>query len=261
MPLLYATSSGAPYERGEVKRVLGDWPYDWTAYQVQLVAGETVVEQLVFVSRDGGHLGLEYVPDGFGTDIAPTTENGQPLAAPYIAFDGEVTLHVTHPWVSRYAKKSIRLIPEGVAPTTDGGERNGWNRLLLIADPTRSGSGCPPGPGPADAEALAEAIRSDPGLVTTTPVATSAGGADGVWMDVRLADGASGACASLSGPTELQLTESIGLATGQRMRLWLFDAPAASSMRILAVAMVLHESQFERAAAAAASLSVDFSTN
>ena len=43
------------------------------------------------------------------------------------------------------------------------------------------------------------------------------------------------------------------------MRLWLLDAPAASSMRILAVAMVVPESRFERAAAAAASLSVEFS--
>ena len=33
------------------------------------------------------------------------------------------------------------------------------------------------------------------------------------------------------------------------MRLWLLDAPAASSMRILAVAMVVPESRFERAAA------------
>lgn len=261
VPLLYATSSGTPYERAELRRVLGDWPYDWTPFNVQLFAGSTVVDQLLFVSRDGGHLGLEYVPDGFGTDVVPTTENGRPVAAPYDAFDGDVTLHVTHPWVSRYGKLTIRLIPEGVAPTTDGGERNDWERLVLIADPTRVGSGCPTGSDPADAEALAESIRSDRGLVATAPVAISTGGAPGLWMDVRRADQASGVCGGLAGLTELQVSESVGLTPGDRMRLWLFDAPEGSSMQILAIAMVVPESHFERAAAAAASLSVDFSAN
>jgi hypothetical protein len=261
VPLLYATSSGASYEHGESTRVLGDWPYDWTPFKVQLFAGSTVVEQLVFVSRDGGHLSLEYVSDGFGTDIAPTTENGRPVATPYNALRDKAILYVSHPWVSRYGKLTIRLIPEGAAPTTDGGERNDWDRLVLIADPTRSGSGCPTGPGPADAEALAESIRSDPGLVATAPVAISTGRAPGVWMDVRLAEQASGVCGGLSGLTELQVSESVDLTSGLRMRLWLFDLPEASSMQIMAVAMVVPESHFERAAAAAASLSVDFSAN
>ena len=36
----------------------------------------------------------------------------------------------------------------------------------------------------------------------------------------------------------------------ERMRLWVFDAPEGSSMRTLAIAVVVPESQFERAAPA-----------
>ncbi len=108
IPLLYATTSGAPYERGEFEQVLGiEWPYGWIAFKVRLFAGDTVVEQLFFTNYHdlerfpaGGHLDLAYQGDGFGTDIAPTIEDGQPLAKPDSFFDGEVTLKVAHPWIS-----------------------------------------------------------------------------------------------------------------------------------------------------------------
>lgn len=250
VPLLYATTSGAPYERGEYEQVTGiEWPYELTAFKVRLFAGDTVVEQLLFMSYEDGRLGLGYVPDGFGTEIPPTTEDGRPLGRPYSAFDGEVTLSVAHPWVYRNEASSIKLIPEGTGPTTDGGERNGWDRLVLMADPVRYGTGCPYGPGPADAETLAESLRSDPDLETTAPVAMSAGGADGWWMDVRIAAGANGDCGGLRGDTGLAGLQNVALGAGDRMRLYLFDAPEESPMRILAIAFVVPESDFERAAA------------
>ena len=189
IPLLYSTTSGAPYERSEFERVVGiEWPYDLTAFKVRLFAGDTVVEQLFFTGLEDGRLGLGYVPDGFGTDIAPTSEDGQPVAVPYAnSFDGQVTLQVAHPWVFRYESPTIRLIPEGpgVRPTTDGGERNDWDELVLMADPVPSGKACRTGPDPADARSLAENIRSDPDLEATVPIAVGAdGGADGLMMDV-----------------------------------------------------------------------------
>jgi hypothetical protein len=282
IPLLYATTSGAPYERAEFERVRGtEWPYGWMAFKVRLFAGDTVVEQLFFTGSD---LGLEYQPDGFGTDIAPTTENGQPVALPYNYFDGEVTLHAAHPWV--FYDYSIhggsifgRLIPEGpgVRPTTDGGERNDWDRLVLIADPV--GTDCQTGPGTADAEALAESIRSDPNLEATAPVAVSAGGAEALMMDVVIAAGTSicDRVDHLGNPLRLGVLSPVfgdwaemdvdnglatGLATGDLMRLYLFDVPEGSSMRILAIAIIAPESRFERAVEAAAPVvdSVEFHT-
>lgn len=249
VPLLYATTSGARYERAEFERVDGiEWPYAWTAFKVRLFAGETIVEQLVFVSDEDGRLGLGYVPDGFGTDIVPTTENGLPVAAPYDAFEGEVTLYVAHPWVSRYGTGSIKLIPEGARPTTDGGERNAWDRLVLMADPARTGTDCPTGSRPTDAEALAESFRSDPDFEATTPVAVGAGGAEGLMMDVRSVVGANPRCESLSGDEQLSPQEGVALATGVPLRLYLFDAPEGSSMRVLALAINVPERRFERAA-------------
>ena len=80
IPLLYATTSGAAYERGDFERVTGiEWPYGWTGFKVRLFAGETVVEQLFFTPEEGP-LWLEYVRDGFRTNIAPTTEDGESIA-------------------------------------------------------------------------------------------------------------------------------------------------------------------------------------
>ena len=269
IPLLYATSSGAPYERAEFEPVLGiEWPYGFRAFKIRLFAGDTVVEQLFFMPYDDpkhfpadGRPRLEH--GGITSDIAPTTEDGQPLAVPYTYYDGEVTLHAAHPWVGGgiYA----RLIPEGpgVRPTTDGGERSDWDSLWLLADPVPVGTGCRAGPSPADAAALAESIRSDPDLEATAPVAVSAGGAEALMTDVVITDGAS-VCQYFGRPEALTNEQAelvdIGFETGDRMRLYLFDMPEGSSMRILAIAIVAPESRFESVVEAAAPVvdSVEF---
>lgn len=263
VPLLYATLSGLRYESGGFGEVQSryEWPYGLRGFMVWLeIDGLVAVNQLFFMPPDGRRR-LEYVPDGFGTDIAPTMQDAQPVAAPYDAFDAEVRLRVAHPWVFRSSTTPIRLVPDdrSRAPTTDGGERNSWDRLVLLADPRRIGTGCPTGPVPANAEALAESIRSDPGLDVTAPVAVGARGAPGLMLDVRVAPGASVACWTLSGDGAARGVDSLSLATGGRMRLYLFDAPGGSSMRVLVVGFVVPEAEFERAAAAAASLSVEFS--
>ncbi len=295
VPLLYATTSGAPYERAEFERVLGiEWPRGEMAFKVRLSAGETVVEQLLFMGTDGP-LGLKYDQYGYATHITPTTEDGQPLATPSNLFDGEMTVHWAHPWV--FYDYSItggltlgRLIPEGpgVRPTTDGGERNDWDRLVLMADPV--GTDCQAGPGTADAAALAESIRSDPNLEATAPVAVTVGGVEALMMDVVIAAGAS-VCANVneggdpldpgvlspvfdwgsvvfdwgsvgSSVTNLGNGLATGQATGDLMRLYLLDVPEASSMRILVIAIVAPESSFARAVEAATPIidSVEFPT-
>jgi hypothetical protein len=286
VPVLYATTSGAPYERAEFEQVRGiTWPYGFTAFKLRLFAGDTVVEQLFFTASDGP-MEIAYQPDGFGTDIAPTTEDGQPVAVPYNFSDGEVTLPAAHPWVFHDGSPVIRLIPEGpgVRPTTDGGERNHWDWLVLTADPVWVGTDCRKGPDSADAEALAESIRSDPGLEATAPVEVSAGGAEALMMDVKIAAGAP-LCvpATWAGdPLDVGLLHLVfssrsfvadhddampewerlakGVATGQWMRLYLFDVPEGSSMRTLAIAIIAPESRFERAVEAAAPMidSIEF---
>jgi hypothetical protein len=247
VPLLYATSSGEPYERGEFEQVSGvEWPYGWTAFRVRLFAGNTVVEQ-VFFTGPAGRLGLEHAGlFGTGGDLAPTTEDGQPATWANDYFGGEVTVHAAHPWASTGGGNPILLIPAGAAPTTDGGQRAAWRQLVIVRDPVPIGAGCQTGPG-ADAKALAETIRSIPDIEATTPVAVNAGGAEGLVIDV-LARGDTGACHV---PLLTPGKES-------RMRLYLYDAPAGSSMRILAIAMIVPESDFARAVDNTAPITVEF---
>ena len=274
IPLLYTTSSGARYERAEFEPVVGiDWPYGFRAYKLRLFAGDTVVEQLFFMPHDDpeffpadGRLGLEYQPYGFATDIAPTIEDGQPLAVPYSALDGEVTLHAAHPWV--FNGSFGRLIPEGtgVEPTTDGAQRNEWDSLVLMADPAPAEveASCQTGPRPADAAALAESIRSYPFSGATAPVAVSVGGVEALMMDVRIAagtivcgpptrEGILDPVLDIDSPSYLG-TDSLvtSVATGDWMRLYLFDVPDGSSARILAIAIIAPQSRFEKAVEAAA---------
>ncbi len=291
-PLLYATTSGAPYERAEFEPVLGiEWPYEQTAFKVRLFAGDTVVEQLFFAHDPtklpaDDPLRLVYNSYGFGTEIAPTTEDGEPVAVPYTAFEGQVTVHVAHPWVfSDYSPGGRlfgRLIPEGqVAPTTDGGQRNDWDQLIVMSDPVLSGPGCRTA-SPQDTAALAESIQSYPGIEVTRAATVTAGGDEALMMDVGLAAGASIRVAvdngynpcpnGLLSPILNQKDGSLitaegegvirGGATGERMRLYLFDVPDGSSMRILAVAIVAPEQRFERAVAEAAPVvaSIEFHT-
>jgi hypothetical protein len=275
VPLLYSTSSGARYERAEFERVPGEWPHEWTAFKVRLFAGDTVVEQLFFTTGTGP-LWLEYQQDSFGTDIAPTTEDGEPVALPYDFFDGQVTVQFAHPWIVSWPRPFARVVPEGPgpAPTTDGGQRIDWDELVLIADPAATAAmGCEPGTSASDASTLAETIRSAPDLGATAPVAVNLGGVDALMMDVVIPAGTI-LCAPESGMADLMhpifdvhapaSTDGNGIwtgrATGESMRLYLFDAPEGSSMRILAIAIVAPASRLERAAEEAAPVldSVEF---
>jgi hypothetical protein len=277
IPLLYATTSGARYERAKFARVRGiKWPYGLTAFRVRLFAGATVVEQLFFFR--GGTRRLEYQPDGYGTHIAPTTENGRAVPVPYDLAAGDVTLKVAHPWVSTSLGVDalfFRLIPRSanVRPTTDGGQRNDWDLLKVSADPTLFGKCWQTGPRPVDAGALAKTIRSDPDLGATAPVAVNTRGTEALMMDVVIAAGASirfcenesgGILSSLLDENADQSFDGKGRATGhasgERMRLYLFDAPTRSSIRVLAVAIVVPKSRFKSVVKAAAPVvdSVEF---
>ena len=247
VPLLYTTTSGSPYEGGGFEEVRGySWPYGLRAFTVWLeIEGLVVVNQLFFMPPDVPRR-LEYVLDGFGTDIAPTIEDTRPVAAPYVAFDGEVTLRVAHPWVFRSETTSIRLVPgDGtrIEPTTDGGQRNDWDRLALVADPVPIGTQCSAG-APPDAEALAESIQSLSFFEATPPMAVNAGSAEALMMDVRA--GATSVCAE-----SLYGQQCPGFQASCKMRIYLFDVPDGLSMRILAIGIIAPESRFERAVEAA----------
>jgi hypothetical protein len=241
IPLLYATTSDAPYERFEFELVQGPvWPSGWMEFKVRLFAeAGTGVEQPFFVDRgEDGRLVLLY-----GTledQDVPTTENGEPLAEPYSILDGEVTFGVPPPWYEffDYGPETIALDGH----TIDGS-------FAVLPDPLPVKTGCRRGPSPAGAEALARSIRSDPDLEATEPVAVIVGGIEALRMDVVAAAGAS-VCDYMGTPLVLRVAEPRGplgpdLGRGHRMRLYLLDLPRGSSARILAIAFVAPEASFE----------------
>src|SRR5262245_45143206 len=247
IPLLYGTTTGAPYERYELELVDGPhWPYGEMEYMVRLFAddGQTVVEQRFWVANETGSLGLEYRPTI--SDVPLTTQNGQPVAETYGFFDGDVTMHATIPWAENL------FVDTGLALDQDSGEQ-----IHLLGDPAPVGSGCEADPVPTDADALARSIRSDPDVEATAPVAVTIGGTEALQMDVTAAPGASACEAYGTAPMVLQPDggdsyRGIALDEGNRVRLYLLDMPQGSAIRVLAIGVIAPEERFEQVMQAAA---------
>lgn len=228
--LLYATSTGIPYERFEFESVDDpDWPSGSRRFEVRLFTedGQTVVEQSFALERDGaGRWGLE--------SGSETVENGRALPILYDLLGGEVSFLADHPWESFFGP-SFEINGE----PADTSLYHPDGHLRVLADPLPLTADCQEGPAPADAEALAQSLLSNRDLETTAPSATTVGGAPALQMDVETAAGA----LVCDGWPRFAVTSSI-LEPGNRMRLYLVDLPGGSA-RILAIAIVASEDRFE----------------
>jgi hypothetical protein len=244
IPLLYATSSGARYERSEFELVAGPvWPTGEMQFEVRLFAqgGETVVEQVFSLERDEtGHMRPVYNFEH------ATTENGMAVPVEYHFLDGEVTYRAASPLEPSDDgnREWDRLAIVGLLPDDDAPRRV----LLFLADPRPIGPDCVEAPAPADAEALARSIGSDPDFEDTAPVEVTIGGTPALQMDVVLARGASSCSWSEPGiPLEsspLLLKHAPMFLGHDRARLYLLDLPGGSA-RVLAIAMITDEDSFE----------------
>jgi hypothetical protein len=241
IPLLYATSTGAPYERSEFEIVHGPvWPSGRIRLEVRLFAenGGTVVEQVFSLERDEtGRLRLVYDFEATGPEgpVLATTENGNAVPVEYGFLDGEVTFRATYPaqpdqetWVGGPDRFPVIGLPF---------HKRNLALLLLLADPRPIGPGCEEAPAPADAEALARSLRSDPDLEATAPVPATIGGAPALQMDVLLAPDAIECPFELtyvSGTAPL-LVKQTPILEDQLVRLYLVDLPEGGSARVLAI--------------------------
>ena len=231
VPILYATTTGAPYERYEIEKALGPvWPTGWTEYKVGLFAeGGTVVEQYFYVVRqEDGQLGLVY---GYKYDGLPTTENGQSVALHYSLLDGEVTFAAAPPWgpgdTSEPSDTLVRL----------NGSRD--DHVVIATDPLPALTECDV-PALADAEALAQRIMADSSAEATGTVPVSIAGLDGLQMDVDV-----DMSAVLADENSCRWTWSPDQAARWRMRLYLLDHPGGSAP-VLAIAVIAApETDFE----------------
>ncbi len=224
VPLLYATASGATYERYEFERVDGPhWPYGgYITFLVRLFADDDaiVVKQEIHSHWDGGRsVGIEGGLELGGV----TTENGEPVPMPFETFDGEITFSAPDRyWIGG---RTIRRA-EG---------------LIDFTDPVVFWSECADGEVPADAAAFAQAVVANPNFETTAPVAALVGSVEAVAIDVAL---------SPLGRVCLAYRTDVNrwihaLEPGMRLRLLLVDLPEGMSMRILAITVIAPEASFE----------------
>jgi hypothetical protein len=254
VPLLYATTGGARYERYEIQRVKGPvWPTGWMEYKVRLFTdGETVVEQHFQVVRDENEqLGLLY---GFGEPEVTTTENGQSVAVPFSEFGDTVTFTAPPPRVV-LDDSSFEF---GSAASSDG-------RVVFTVDP-RPDSQAPEcetvggvsrldalGVGdlipPADASALLRSIEADPGYeITGTGSGSLPIDFDLVELNVTFSADAD-PCYGVWVPRNASVD-----GARWRMRLHLINYPRESALpsesswrpQVLAIAVIAPETDFER---------------
>lgn len=255
-PLLYATSSGSPFERYEFELVSGpEWPNDPRRYNVRLFAdgGQTVVESSIRVESDAsGDWGVE--------NATETLENGQTLAEQYHdILGGEVSFLTSQDWEGffgpsfgsegRWADATLWL-NRGV-PELSGSFR-------VLADPRTSKTGCDEGSVPANAEALAQNIMSLPDFDVTAPVAVTIGEAPALQMDVVKSGTAIGCdewprLAVVNGIIDpVEATDP-----ARRMRLYLVDLPGGTA-RVLSIAIIAPEDAFDKVVELAAPILESF---
>lgn len=238
VPLLYATTSGARYERYEIELVDGpEWPYGGMTFSVRLFADgdATVVEQTV-----------RWDPrSGMSLDARATTENGQPVNLSYTSSDGEVTVSAPSTWQGYW--------PDEVEPDVwfgvlwrgpgffPGTESIGFNDPVAYDSWCAENGGSPLLSAPADAAAIAQQVVADPNFETTAPVPARVGGLEAVSIDVSLAPGGKNC-----GVYMIEISRWIhSLEPGLRLRLYLVDLPKGMSVKTLAITVVAPEDDFE----------------
>ena len=262
VPLLYATTSGTPYERYEIERVgRSRWPDGSTVFSVRLFADTeaTMVEQ-AFLWHGTGRLWI--YEDA-------TTENGQPVYLSRTSSDGEVTVSAPTTWSTWLPGKGAgKGGHEQALDVWFGGlwhpeNSFGSGERIELVDPVAYDAWCAANGGspllsaPANAAAIAQQLIADPNFETTAPVAAQVGGVDAVSIDVALAPGGS-AC----GIGGIEISRWVhGLwEPGWRLRLYLVDLPEGMSFQTLAITVVAPDKRFDEVIAETAPIieSIEF---
>jgi hypothetical protein len=242
VPLLYATTSGAPYERYEIERTDGpQWPDASMTFSARLFADgdATVVEQ-----------DIDWQPGaGLWMDANATIENGQPIMLSHTSADGEVTVSAPStwdPWLPGTFEDDVDVwlgrLGRRVTVSKD---------RIEFVDPVAYDSWCADNGGspllsaPADAAAIAQQLIADPNFETTPPVAARIGGIEAVSMDVGLAPGGKACGISMIDIPRWIHTIGFEWDPGLRLRLYLVDLPEGMSVETLAITVVASEERFD----------------
>jgi hypothetical protein len=249
IPLLYATTSGAGYDRYTIERIDGPrWPTAYMTFAVRLFANDaTVVQQDVLWDPTNDVLGM----------YANTTyEDGQPVSLPYTSAEGDVTVSAPGPWSMWWAPSGYPrdLLGQDIAVITGLMTKDSpsyWvsKEYIGFVDPVAYDEWCAANGGtplltaPADAAEIAQQVAADPNLTTTAPVAARIGGLEAVSLDVALAPG--GKLCQVGMIETSRWIHELGSSPNLRLRLYLVDLPEGSSVETLAITVQAPEERFE----------------
>jgi hypothetical protein len=240
VPLLYATTSGATYDRYEVERVEGPrWPDGQMTFLVRLFADDdaTVVQHEISLYQGGLWL-----------DANSTTENRQPVAVSYTSADGEVTVSAPSPW-NMWWPEADHVADVGVWFGLMERDSFESDTSIGFVDPVAYDTWCANKGGspllsvPADAAAIAQQVIANPNFETTAPVPARIGGLDAISLDVALAPGGAGCRVGMI--VISRWIHTIAWDPGLRLRLYLVDLPENMSVETLAITVVAPEDRFE----------------
>jgi hypothetical protein len=167
---------------------------------------------------------------------------------------GDVTFRAAEPWfghVESYIDPRLFFVTSGPGLPGRLVTMDASIELLANSNPLPEGS-CYRYPLlPVSAEALVQAIRSNPDLEVTVPVAERVGGIDAMRMDVAPVPGAS-TCPNGNVPVVSTSNGGWGsMGPAELGRLYVLDLPGGSA-RTLVLMITASEADFERAVEAAA---------
>ena len=186
--------------------------------------------------------------------VVESTVAGPDGPGTFAMLHGEVTFRAAEPWfdhVESYIDPRLFFLTSGPSLPDRLVTMDATIEILVNPNPLPEGP-CYRWPRlPASAEALVQAIRSNPDLEATVPVAERVGGIDALRMDVAPVPGAS-TCPN--GAVPVVSTSNGGWGTmghGKLGRLYVLDLPGGSA-RTLVIMIEASEAAFERAVEAAA---------
>lgn len=247
VPLLYATTSGAAYERYELELLDGpEWPYGNVTFSARLFAdGDAIVveQEVAWTGHDP--------TDVLWLNTNSTTENGQPVLLSYASRDDEVSASTPSTWVTYWpGKDSDGLAPDVWFGLLSRGPGNiDTSEHIGLVDPVAYDSWCeenggsPLLSGRASAAEITQLVIADPDFETTEPVMTTIGGMEAISIDVALAPG--GEACKVGMIIISRWIHTIAWDPELRLRLYLVDLSEGMSVETLAITVVAPEERFQ----------------
>ena len=177
--------------------------------------------------------------------------------------NGEVTFHGAPPWgdhpEAHIDSRVFFLIGPGHTAAV-GTPQTPQAEMTIFVNPLAPEEGCGSISVPPSAEALAQAIRSNPALETTAPVTGRVGRLDALQLDVVAAPGAS------IGPCSAAHTDVVyvpgrpwgGVGPGDLARLYLLDLPGGSARSLAILITAPNADLFQQAIDTAAPILESF---